>query len=199
MPSDPKTVGEAVTRVRMALDGTDYTRGFIQDVRLLTKDEAWEEYIDTADGQRKRAKDFAEFCEKALRHHPSTLADRCRKVPSLKARIEELATRPAGRPPKEGAPVILDNIKNNRPPSGTDPSRLVRELLKAGRQDLIDRIEDPDDKLSANRAAIMAGLRHPYVSVRADDPREAIKTLLRQYSAEDLLAALTEERELVDV
>ena len=47
-----------------------------------------------------------------------------------------------------------------------------------------------DGKVSANAAAIRAGIRRRYVRVRPDDVRQAVGVLLKHYSREQLLEAL---------
>lgn len=192
MPSDPKTVGEAAARIYKALLGTEYAAGFIQDVYFVTEDEAWKEYDDAVDGRRKRAHHFSEFCKTALGHDPATLADRCRRDPVLKERVEELSARPVGRPPKG---ETLDNVQNKHTPSGNDSSRAIRQLREAGRQDLVDRVASGE--ISANKAAIAAGLRRPTATVYVDTAEAAVRGLLKKFSPIEIMAAL-QEMELRD-
>jgi hypothetical protein len=50
-------------------------------------------------------------------------------------------------------------------------------------------------ELSAHRAAIMAGIRHPKLTVRADDVLKAVRTLIKRYGLAAVLKACDECRE----
>ena len=82
-----------------------------------------------------------------------------------------------------------------------EPSK-VRDT-KLSRQDdatyLVSRLkrDEPElaqqvltGKISANAAAVQAGIRHAYIRVRADDVQLAVVKLLERYDRDDVLGAL---------
>lgn len=76
-------------------------------------------------------------------------------------------------------------------PEGTSQAKALRRLRK-DRPDLLERVLDGE--LSAHAAAVQAGFRHPVITVQADNPESAARTLRKVYDPEDrkLLARLLE-------
>jgi hypothetical protein len=69
---------------------------------------------------------------------------------------------------------------------------LLRRLAKQGRDDLLDRVASGE--LSPNAAAVEAGLRRKMKSIPVDSPNAAIQALLKVFTVEQLLSALTGPR-----
>jgi hypothetical protein len=99
----------------------------------------------------------------------------------------------------------LDNIQledSNNYPDGTSQARALRKLRR-DRPDLHARVLLPKDdpqRLSANKAMITAGYRRRTLTVRADDPEHAARTLRTYYGKNPeqlalLIKHLKEEKE----
>ncbi len=73
-------------------------------------------------------------------------------------------------------------------PQDRQDAGAVLARLKRDDPDLAQQVIDGD--LTANAAAVAAGIRHRYARVRTDDPARAVAVLLRHYTAEQLLDAL---------
>jgi len=74
----------------------------------------------------------------------------------------------------------------------------LRRRLRRDSPDLYEEVAS--GRMSASAAAIAAGIRRPYVSVAADDPEAAVRTLLKRYTLAELLLAVSDhvEAELAD-
>jgi hypothetical protein len=75
---------------------------------------------------------------------------------------------------------------NNIPgrPEGTSQAKALRHLRK-DRPDLLERVLLPKghkDRLTAHQAMIVAGYRYRTLTVRADDPEHAARTLRKHYT-----------------
>jgi hypothetical protein len=84
--------------------------------------------------------------------------------------------------------ATVDNDRNDR----NQQSGLLRRLAKQGRTDLLDRVASGE--LSPNAAAVEAGLRRRMRSIPVDSPNAAIQALLKVFTVEQLLSALTGPR-----
>jgi hypothetical protein len=105
---------------------------------------------------------------------------------------------------KPGAPQGNQNaVKGDKTIRGNDTdcldrndrnqqSGLLRRLAKQGRDDLLDRVASGE--LSPNAAAVEAGLRRRMRSIPVDSPNAAIQALLKVFTVEQLLSALTGPR-----
>lgn len=182
--------GEKVRELRKMLNGFGDDYPFVGAISDLIDYDRWREFIEPGDRNRKTYQAFTEFCRKSLQCHPETLMDRVRDSPSLKAKIEELATRPPGRPKSEDPPAsgrTDDNITSYSPKKGTSQASGMRRLVK-DRPDLAKKVERGE--LTVHAAALMAGHRKPTVTVRVDTPDEAIRGLLKHFGAEELKDAV---------
>lgn len=92
-----------------------------------------------------------------------------------------------GRPPASKGNVS-DTNNNLR---DADAAAVIARL-KRDDPDLAQQIIDGD--ISANAAAIQAGIRKAYARVRTDDCTRAVSVLLRHYTADEIRAALTTNR-----
>ena len=70
---------------------------------------------------------------------------------------------------------------------GRDATYLVSRL-KRDEPELAEQVLT--GKISANAAAVQAGIRHAYIRVRADDVQLAVVKLLERYDRDDVLGAL---------
>jgi hypothetical protein len=70
---------------------------------------------------------------------------------------------------------------------GRDATYLVSRL-KRDEPELAQQVLT--GKISANAAAVQAGIRHAYIRVRADDVQLAVVKLLERYDRDDVLGAL---------
>ena len=114
------------------------------------------------------------YCE----HDPecrALLLEQVEQMPS--ADQTENPRNPSGRKGKES----IDNI--NRLAGGTDPSYILARL-KRDPPDLARQVID--GAISAHAAAIEAGIRKRMKSVPIDTPSEALRALLRVFSASEL-------------
>jgi hypothetical protein len=84
---------------------------------------------------------------------------------------------------------ITINRSSNHPDTNQG---ILRRLAKQGRDDLLDRVASGE--LSPNAAAIEAGLRRRMRSIPVDSPNAAIQALLKVFTVEQLLSALTGPR-----
>jgi len=84
--------------------------------------------------------------------------------------------------PRKGSDATFSAVGDAR------DSEYVLARLKRDRPDLAALVVAGD--LTPNAAAVAAGIRRPYLRVRADDPARAVAALLRHYTRAQLLAAL---------
>lgn len=75
-------------------------------------------------------------------------------------------------------------------PNGTAQDQALRKLRK-DRPDL--HAEVLAGRLSAHAAMVDAGFRHRTATVRCDDAKAAVRTLLKHYTASELLDAIEEQ------
>lgn len=80
------------------------------------------------------------------------------------------------------------NVRDTNITERQDDSTYVLARLK--RDDPALAQEVIEGAISANAAAIRAGIRHRYVRVRPDDVDQAVSVLLKHYSPDDVAAAL---------
>ena len=99
-------------------------------------------------------------------------------------RKAELATHGGDRKSPE---FQVDNVKLNAGQGGNSETYTLRRLRR-DRPDLADRVEH--GKLSANKAAIEAGFRHPTLTIRGDDPEHAARILRNHYKDPEQLKLL---------
>ena len=85
---------------------------------------------------------------------------------------------------RRGEQFQISDTKLKRIPDATYlVSRLKRDEPELAEQVLTG-------KISANAAAIQAGIRHAYIRIRADDVQLAVVKLLERYERDDVLHAL---------
>jgi hypothetical protein len=111
--------------------------------------------------------------------------DMVKRDPVALDMLDQVLQGKEGRPPKE----TVDNINGLERPTGTSEAQALRRL-RHHFPDLHRRVLAGE--MSAHRAAILAGFRHPTAIVRTDDARSAIATLLKHYGREELERALAE-------
>jgi hypothetical protein len=72
--------------------------------------------------------------------------------------------------------------------SRQDDATYLVSRLKRDEPELAEQVLT--GKISANAAAVQAGIRHAYIRVRADDVQLAVVKLLERYDRDDVLGAL---------
>ena len=68
-----------------------------------------------------------------------------------------------------------------KPKGGTSPTYAIKRL-KRDNPDLFEKVRSGE--LSANKAAIEAGIKKPMVQIRADDPVKAAEQMKAKFSSE---------------
>lgn len=98
------------------------------------------------------------------------------------------ARRGKGRPPKENAQIV--HLQARRADASGIHRNSQRKLDRLARDFplLADAVRA--GRLSVNRAAIEAGFVHPTAPIRTDDVAAAVRTLLKHFSAADVVDAV---------
>jgi len=82
--------------------------------------------------------------------------------------------------------VPVDNV--NRQPDGNSEAYTLNRLRRAA-PELFEKVKQGG--ISANAAAIQAGFRRPTKTIPIETPASAVRALLRVFSAEELIDAIT--------
>jgi len=157
----------------------------------IVESEHWREFIQPR-GDIHAYDTFASYCSGWLQL----------SAPAVEALLERSnekhAARLVAKAIRQGVePVIehglnsgrLDTIKSPHIRGGTDPNYLLARL-KRDHPDLAAEVVE--GTISARAAAIQAGILHPRIYVRADDPSAAIRSLLKHYTRTQLLETLAQ-------
>jgi hypothetical protein len=133
--------GEKVRELRKMLNGFGDSSQFSKVISDLLDYDRWREFIEPGDRNRKKYQVFTEFCLQSLQCHPETLMDHVRRMPPLRAKIEELAIQPHGGD-RKSAQIKTDNISLDpvAPKHGTSQASGMRRLVK-DRPDLAEKVE----------------------------------------------------------
>lgn len=104
---------------------------------------------------------------------------------------DELAARVrselGGELAEHGGDRTVEQVRDTNLKRQDDATYLVSRL-KRDEPELAQQVLT--GKISANAAAVQAGIRHAYIRVRADDVQLAVVKLLERYDRDDVLGAL---------
>jgi len=149
----------------------------------------WREFVHPMQGLKQYAT-FAAYCDDFLglsAQAVETLLDKsqhkadARTVRRLIREGIEPAAKHGGDRSEQGSDTTLQDRDNT----------YIVARLKRDHPDLAQQVVD--GRISPNKAAIQAGIRKPYIRVRADDAHLAVTALLKHYTPIQLLAALNRE------
>ena len=189
MESNPKAAWSVIHALQDAMSegshGLSAIPGLI--VRVVNK-ELWREFYCEPLHQIVR---FASFSEYVTDDVPSglgtdikTLKNLCRDDPQALDAVDRATKGQQGK-----RTDLLDNIQevNTPAPTGTSRDATIRRL-REHHPELHAKVMAKD--LSANAAAIEAGIRKRQIQVPVGDPRAAAKRLLKHYSKPELIEAI---------
>lgn len=169
-----------------ARSGGQSYKTLLKSLDVVLDNELWREFVMPPARVRTFAK-FDEFLEFAGFPPDELLAVlRAHGRDELAARVRselggELADNGGDR---RGEQFQISDTKLKRIPDATYlVSRLKRDEPELAEQVLTG-------KISANAAAVQAGIRHAYIRIRADDVQLAVVKLLERYERDDVLDAL---------
>lgn len=150
----------------------------------------WREFVHPMQGLKQYAT-FAAYCDDFLglsAQAVETLLDKSQHKADARAvrrlireGIEPAAKHGGDREKGQGSVTTLPD---------RDQTYIVARL-KRDHPDLARQVID--GQITPNAAAIKAGIRKPYIRVRADDAHLAVTALLKHYTPIQLLAALNRE------
>lgn len=148
----------------------------------------WREFVHPMRGVVTFAS-FADYCDEFLGLSPQAveaLLDKTNAKAAAREVRRMLAEAVEPQRSARGGPVPSNSsdTKVSEQPDAT----YVLARLKRDDPDLARQVID--GQVSANAAAIQAGIRRRYVRVRPDDVRQAVGVLLKHYSRQQLLEAL---------
>lgn len=161
----------------------------------IVESEHWREFIQPR-GDIHAYATFASYCsgwlqlsapaveallERSNEKHAARLVAK-----AIREGVEPTAPNGTNRWANEDRPDSIRPITN---PYGTDPNYLLARL-KRDHPDLAAEVVE--GTISARAAAIQAGILHPRIYVRADDPSAAIRSLLKHYTRTQLLETLAQ-------
>lgn len=179
-------------RFRLVAEAGQAVRYQLHDVAhkivLVIENNAWQEF--TLPTKRVVHHDTFESFLRAkapdgLATDIETVRRICRDAPQFLDIIDRALQRPTGRPKETG-----NNVPNIQRPPGNTAQKALRRLRK-DRPDLHARVLAQE--LSPHAAALEAGHRRRYVSVRSDDLGSAFRTLSKYFPhRSDVLAAVDE-------
>ena len=193
MDLDPRW--EEVQAVYRAASGASHE--LIPALAKIVETENWREFVRPNRGLQTYAT-FAHFCDGVL---------------GLSAEaIEALLNRSTA---KHAARLVTKAIREGVEPSGANGGDRKSQQYQSSNTTLISNVDSdtrdvisllarlkrdwPDlaaevieGTLSTNAAAIRAGIKHQFISVRADDPGSAINSLLKHYTRTQLLETLNQ-------
>lgn len=152
----------------------------------------WREFVHPMQGLKQYAT-FAAYCDDFLglsAQAVETLLDKSQHKADARTvrRLIREGIEPAA---KHGE---IGNGRGSGTTSTTEGDRdatYIVARLKRDHPDLAQQVID--GQISPNKAAIQAGIRKPYIRVRADDAHLAVAALLKHYTPIQLLAALNRE------
>lgn len=161
-------------------------------VTMIDNDD-WREFVVRQSGEVVRYESFIDFVTtpplEGLGTDIETLKRLCSDDNDAKERLRAVTTARKGKRAKSDN---TDNISIIKPEHGTSAAYTL-DLLTREAPKLRERVRAGE--MSANQAAIAAGLRPKSVSVRTDDPQRAARTLARAWG--DRLGELIAELQAV--
>jgi len=153
---------------------------------------SWREFVHPMDGLKSYDR-FADFCSDTLEISAEAVeslleqsslkstANKVRKM--LREDIQPVRERRGST--SEERSTRGDVITSS--PRGTDPDYAIARL-KRDKPELAQRVIDGE--LSAHAAAILAGIKRRRAQILVDNPDDAIRGLLKFFTAEQLITAL---------
>ena len=159
-----------------------YFDTLVKALRLVIRDECWRDFILPPD-RRHTFDRFADFLEYAGTTSDELLAVlRTRGEDDLAGQVLGLVTEPS-RPHGGDGGFQPCNTRFEQ-----DATYVVARL-KRDDPDLAAQVIE--GTISPHKAAIQAGIRKPRASIRTDNPAAAVRGLLKFFTAEQLLEAIT--------
>jgi hypothetical protein len=184
MSVDPRW--EKVQRVHQAVSAS--AGDLVPALAEIIEDGAWREFVHPMDGLKQYDK-FAEFCSDTLRitaEAVEVMLDRS-SLKSTAAKVRKMlredipASRRVGRP-------ALDNVDITNITSVANSPDYAIARLKRDNPDLAQQVVDGE--LSAHAAAILAGIKRRRAQILVDNADDAIRGLLKFFTAAQLIASL---------
>jgi len=189
---------EATRIVRAAINAVRYSRDddgrrLVQTIGKLIETGAWRRYISAGVGRlvTYAADEFAKFASNPPGRRLGIDPDkpvaiiRAHRDQALADLVQDLLTPALGT---VGRPS-LENVCNTNPFTDQTDARYVVARLKRDDPNLAGQVRD--GVISAHAAAIQAGIRHPYKSIRADNVDLAMRSLVRIYGEPAAVVALS--------
>ena len=185
MPYTPKTAWGPVSKL---MNSARYTVSqypeLISSLLEILDNDLWRSFVVPVDREMK-FDSFALFLEYANTDPKELLA-------VLAAHDEqELAARVrselGGELAEHGGDRTVEQVSGTNLKRIPDATYLVSRL-KRDEPELAHQVLT--GKISANAAAVQAGIRHAYIRIRADDVQLAVVKLLERYERDDVLDAL---------
>lgn len=182
--SDPYSAwGPVSALMSSARYSMSYFGTLVESLRQVLAEDLWREFVMPPD-RRHTFDTFADFLAYAGTTSDELLAVlRSRGEADLAGRVLGLTSDPLAEhgANQHGGVGVTNSSEEN------DATYVVARL-KRDAPDLARQVID--GQVSANAAAIQAGIRRQYVRVRPDDVRQAVGVLLKHYSRQQLLEAL---------
>jgi len=157
-------------------------------IRIVDED-MWRKYaVPEREWEVAKFRSFEEFVTTpmpvGLGISISALKDLCHRDLQAKAAIDEALKedQPNGGD-RRSVSFSLSNRQSESPPTGGGTQTVALRRLRKDRPDLHAKVLAGE--MSANAAAVEAGFRHRTLTVRADDPEQAARTLRRFYKDPD--------------
>lgn len=188
MSVDPRW--EKVQRVHQAVSAS--AGDLVPALAEIIEDGAWREFVHPMDGFKHYDR-FADFCSDTLRitaEAVEVLLDRS----SLKSTAEKVRRllREDIQPIRRNGGLTTDELENGcnnmTPIARGDSPEYAIARLKRDNPDLAQRVIDGE--LSAHAAALQAGIKRRRAQILVDNPDDAIRGLLKFFTAEQLITAI---------
>jgi hypothetical protein len=186
MSVDPRW--EKVQRVHQAVSAS--AGDLVPALADIIEDGAWREFLHPMDGLKRYDK-FADFCSDTLRitaEAVEVMLDRS-SLKSTAAKVRKMLRQDIPVLAANGAIGKGRNRCDNVTPNdrGNDPAYMIARLK---RDDPALAEQVVNGELSANAAAIRAGIKRPRAQILVDNPDDAIRGLLKFFTAAQLIASL---------